>query len=67
MEGRLMRRRRNPNSQDQSLMSVAIMLISYGAGLIQAGRIKEGAVPIVLGMALIFLKYHYKIPNNRRR
>ena len=48
-------------------MSVAIMLISYGAGLIQAGKIKEGAVPIVLGMALIFLKYHYKIPNNRRR
>jgi len=66
MEGRLMRRRRNPD-QDQSLMSVAIMLISYGAGLIQAGKIKEGAVPIVLGMALIFLKYHYKIPNNRRR
>ena len=66
MEERLMRKRRNPN-QDQSLMSVAIMLISYGAGLIQAGKIKEGAVPIVLGMALIFLKYHYKIPNNRRR
>ena len=66
MEGKLMRRRRNPD-QDQSLMSVAIMLISYGAGLIQAGKIKEGAVPIVLGMALIFLKYHYKIPNNRRR
>jgi len=61
-----MRKRRNAN-QDQSLMSVAIMLISYGAGLIQAGKIKEGAVPIVLGMALIFLKYHYKIPNNRRR
>ena len=66
MEGRLMRKRRNPN-QDQSLMSVAIMLISYGAGLIQAGKIKEGAVPIVLGMALIFLKYHYKIPNNKRK
>jgi len=66
MEGKEMRKRRNPN-QDQSLMSVAIMLISYGAGLIQAGKIKEGAVPIVLGMALIFLKYHYKIPNNRRR
>lgn len=62
-----MRKRRNANSQDQSLMSVAIMLISYGAGLIQAGKIKEGAVPIVLGMILIFLKYHYKIPNNRRR
>jgi len=48
MEGRLMRKRRNANSQDQNLMSVAIMLISYGAGLIQAGKIKEGAVPIVL-------------------
>ena len=62
-----MGKRRNPNSQNQSLVSIAIMLISYGAGLIQAGKIEEGAVPIVLGMILIFLKYHYKIPNNRRR
>lgn len=60
-------RRKNRNTQDQSLMSLAIMLISYGAGLIQAGKINEGVVPIILGMILIFMKYHYKIPNNRRK
>lgn len=60
------RRNKNPESE-QSLTSLAISLISYGAGLIQAGRMKEGLVPVILGMILIFMKYHYKIPNNRRR
>ena len=45
------------------LMGLAMILISYGVGSLQAGDL-NGAVSVILGIVIIALKYHYNIPNN---